>query len=310
MPLEHKRQPESTNKCTLNMATREPDRELEERQLWRGKIRFLERWLFPSSFAVSPLPLNPGRRAIQVTTSGRNGRSIEESLAQLRNDYEALLQMHDMQATYVMSRKSRLWQPLEPLYCLREKEQSLLVRGFFDGSHSRYDEQLGITCSGFAACSPCADLENLRDIGAPLESQIRDHCGGEASSRFISATDDPVWLRRHRDTIWPLTRSMSGRIAFIRTDVLSRLGILYWRSDRLVKDIGAVPWSKDHPDGIPYIHNAHWLIYVWIPSRAIQAIVELSDYLQACETCEAAESANGTVYDKKPQSLSISVMAL
>ena len=179
----------------------------------------------------------------------------------------------------------------------------MLIRGFHDGSHSPYDEQIGITCSSVATCSPCASFEDLRHRQELSETKLRDHCGGrDASSCFISAADDPMWLRSQRTSIWPPMRSTRLRFAFIRTDVLSRLGILYDRSDRLVKDIGAVPWSKAHPDGIPYVHNAHWLIYGWIPSQAIHAIVELSDFLRACD---AVEPATGTVYGKKLQTFEI-----
>ena len=83
--------------------------------------------------------------------------------------------------------------------------------------------------------------------------------------------------------MWPRSAHASGRVAFIKADVLSQFGILYKQSNELVQQVGARCWHPDdRTDVVQYCHSDHWMIYGWIPPQAICATTSLHEYTQAC----------------------------
>ena len=114
------------------------------------------------------------------------------------------------------------------------------------------------------------------------EETLPNHCGGNEPSSFVSASDDPGWLNSHLKVLGLDTDFEDGHIAFIHTGFPDRLGILFRQSNQLVRAVGAVAWDpRASPDGVEYIHSAHWLIYGWVPPQAIRAVITAHDFTTA-----------------------------
>ncbi|KAK6430292.1 hypothetical protein LTR95_013554, partial [Oleoguttula sp. CCFEE 5521] len=205
-------------------------------------------------------------------------------LAEMLEDYEAMLQVQAVSAEYALLRKSVLRHQSKPIYeWPMGSRQELLVRAMRPSAHSVHDRSLGITCSNIAQCKPYATFDRLQQDQVLSEEALRNHCGGTKPSSFISASDNPSWLNKHMKALWSDTDFEGGHIAFIHIGFLGRLGILFRQSDQLVKTVGAVAWDPHASQGgINYIHSAHWLIYGWVPPQAIRAVVAVHDFRAAC----------------------------
>lgn len=255
-----------------------------QRRGLREKIEFLERW--HKALTLLDLTHASRRTSENTTPTLPNVYRIPRNTAMhhLQKDYYALVAMQDLYASLRLNRISRIGIASEPLYEWPDnKQQNMLVRAFHGESHSKYEEQLGFTCSGLERCNPYHNLDDLLQSGIIQERTLRNHCGGALQSLLISASDDPVWLLELVRKFWPNRNSAAVSIAFIRTDILQHLQIPYVRSDHLVKRLGAERWHPYQcPEGVQYTHDAHWLIYGWVPPQAVCKIVSLHDFDQAC----------------------------
>jgi hypothetical protein len=262
---------------------------VKQRRILRERVDFLERWhvaLMSSAFIHAPDQMAEGKTST-LSTIYRVPR--DTAIHHLQQDYCILIAMQELYASLRLNRILRTGIASKPLYqSPSNKQQNMLIRAFHEDSHSRYEEQLGFTCSGLEQCNPYHNFDDLLQNGIIQEHNLRNHCGGAFRSLFISASDDPTWLLQFVRKIWAIRDPATISIAFIRADILTDLRIPYVRSDDLVKKLKAQPWHPyEQPDGVQYTHDAHWLIYGWVPPQAVYRIVSLHDFDQACSQAKA-----------------------
>jgi hypothetical protein len=173
--------------------------------------------------------------------------------------------------------------------------EPILLRVFHNKSFCRYDPALGILCSNFAVCKPVRGIGELKTRAELTEATLRNHCGGDSATSFISLTNSIGYLRNYisgqRRSHYSSPRS-SAMVAFVNKAKLDYMEIFCATSRSLAEEVGARYWSKYNPDGVSYASKEHFMVYGWIPPQCIEKVVSLADLERTRSWILAAANGN------------------
>ncbi|TIA68944.1 hypothetical protein D6C76_07988 [Aureobasidium pullulans] len=165
--------------------------------------------------------------------------------------------------------------------------ESILLRVFDNKSFCRYDPALGILSSNSKVCKPVRNIDELKARAELTEATLRNHCGGDNSTSFISLTNEVKYLSRYTEGKWkhrdPDVRS-SAMVALVNKAKLDYMEVFCATSRSLVEAVGAKYWSRNNPDGVSYASHEHFMVYGWIPPQCIERVIPLDHFKHTYDT--------------------------
>lgn len=130
-----------------------------------------------------------------------------------------------------------------------------LLRVFYNNFFCGYDSALGILSSNFTVCKPVKNIDELKARAELREASLRNHCGGDSATSFISLTNNVKYRSRYIEGKWQNRDSdarPSAMVALVNKGSLDYMEIFCATSRSLVEDVGAKYWCPNNPDGVSY----------------------------------------------------------
>jgi hypothetical protein len=247
-------------------------------------IAFTLTWLMPH-LNLHGYP--PTRSLAGAVIDSNNDKSVEAEinlLNEIKHDalaYEAVL-AHPSTA-FLEHAVSGISDKLSRESSGRPPQGQLRIWG--PTSHTEYDERFGFRCSAWRKCRPATDFEELRRRGEVSVEKLQSHCQERPRpSNWISLSGKGTWTLKQINEKYPdgsvSTRGM--RVALVSTAKMERLGVLFDRSDMLVKTAGGKLYRAKTLEGVKFAWPIHYLAYGWIPVQCIVKTFTLTEFRKAC----------------------------
>lgn len=255
---------------------------------YTDRIRFIERWLLPSSW----------EKEAASSIAEEASKSVREEIDFLA-ELEVFLcrRLHDLENAFIrccVHGVSFVKEPPMPRTIQNPFEffhqPRIFLRRWSPESQVHLDQTYGFLAGGWRALKPASSLEELGERGGLICRDLKNHCEGTRfATSWISMIDDPVWMLKDTEEKYPLDSSKSRevRISAISVARLNRLNVLFNRSNELVQQAGGRKWrqadnSSSHKSIIKFAWESHYLAYGWIPFQCVLATWTVEEYRCLC----------------------------
>ncbi|KAL8894199.1 MAG: hypothetical protein Q9192_004527 [Flavoplaca navasiana] len=263
---------------TLDILTEQADYEIE-------KVKFIQRWLMPHLH----LNVYPGTRFLALETiDSYNYRSVRKELELLLRIKDCAVQVQSNLATatrvifdHAVSDISDTFKTRGVMENLYSSPQGFLRR-YGPKSNTEHDDELGFLSSAWKTCKPATDFEDLQNRGELSVASLQSHCEEYAQpSEWISMASEVSWMLKQISRLIDSDSAQEMRIALISTAKMERLGVLFDRSDLLVKRAGGELWTRAKP-GVKFAWPIHYLAYGCVPKQCIVKTFTLQEFRDVC----------------------------
>ena len=245
-------------------------------------IEFLRIWVLPTQAPAMYLgiPMTSEQKPLLSSVE----ETIQELLEQIvcaKQLIQQLVKVQKALADYMMYLNSPSLAMSHQLSNPSPRPQ-MLLRGFCEGSHCTFSEDLGIRASKNRMCKPASTIDELVKMGELSQNSLAAHCERKMEpTPWISLMHNPAWILKNFQMLRGLGDTDKGHVAFINVKKLECMGVFFQRSNNLAyqANIARWPWEKD---GVKYTSPTHWLAYAWIPRQCIDQVWTYPEFAKRC----------------------------
>ncbi|KAL8894157.1 MAG: hypothetical protein Q9192_004565, partial [Flavoplaca navasiana] len=265
---------------TLDILTKQAAYEIE-------KVKFIQRWLMPHLH----LNVYPGTQLLALQTIDTcSDRSVRKELELLLRIKDCAVQVQSNLATAAMVIFDHAVSDIRDTFKSRGVMESLhcspqgFLRRYGPESNTEHDGNLGFLSSAWKTCKPATDFEDLQNRGELSVASLQSHCEEYTQpSEWISMASEVSWMLKQISRSWLINSDSAKemRVALISTAKMERLGVLFDRSDLLVKRAGGELWTRAKP-GVKFAWPIHYLAYGCVPKQCIVKTFTLQEFRDVC----------------------------
>lgn len=255
-----------------------------------NEILFIERWMQHLHLHNYPAT----RSLARVVINSSNDKSIQQEVDHLEKIARAATARREelarASAILLEHAVSDILDKLSPrtlidnLFCPPQG----LLRFWGPESHTKYDEQLGFRCSSWTTCKSTSDFGEMKTQDILSITSLKSHCENQhRTSDWISLSGEASWMLKYikKHGLNNGSPTDNTRIALISTAKLEKLGLLFDRSDFLLRSAEGRQYGAGNQDGVKFTWASHYLVYGWIPAQCIVTTFTLAKFRSVCEDC-------------------------